>query len=90
MHIKKTILKNNYGSLDDGDEDEVEIESVHSDDVLVTIKPKIPNEAQNWCDLFFILDILASNVDPCDVLVFFSKVDDHIPDSEEKKIELFS
>ena len=51
------------------------------------IKPKQPDFAQNWCDLFFILDILASNVDPCDVLVFLSKVDDHIPDLEEKKID---
>ena len=24
------------------------------------VKPRVPSKAQNWCDLFFILDILAS------------------------------
>ena len=50
--------------------DYVEMEGVdHDEDTLESRmrateeewrKPRVPSEAQNWCDLFFILDILAS------------------------------
>ena len=87
MHMKKDHVVNNYGTLDEGADDEVEVLNEDMDNTHVAIKPKVPTEAQNWCDLFFILDILASNVDPCDVLVFLSKIDDHILDFEEKNID---
>ena len=44
--------------------------------------------AQNWCDLFFILDILAANTDPAAVLVFLGRKDSHVPDLADKEVIL--
>ena len=50
--------------------------------------PQVSGSAQNWCDLFFILDILAANTDPAAVLVFLGRKDSHVPDLADKEVIL--
>jgi len=51
-------------------------------------KPRVSSKAQNWCDLFFILDILASSMDPCHVLVFLGRIDSHLHDLAQTEVDL--
>jgi len=51
-------------------------------------KPRVSSKAQNWCDLFFILDILASSMDTCHVLVFLGRIDSHLHDLAQTEVDL--
>lgn len=47
----------------------------------------MPEQPQNWCDLFFVLDILGNNTDDCEVLVFTCQLDDHVRQLESKTVD---
>ena len=49
-----------YEEMDGVDHDKDTLESRMRATEEEWRKPRVPSEAQNWCDLFFILDILAS------------------------------
>merc|ERR1719431_1549671 len=49
--------------------------------------PLIARPAQNWSDLFFILDSLSYNIDPCDLILFMTKTNP-IPGLENKKVSV--
>ena len=36
--------------------------------------PLYPRPAQNWSDLFFILDSISYNIDMCDIILFMTKI----------------
>jgi len=47
-------------------------EEEKKDEAKVT--PLCPRPAQNWSDLFFILDSLSYNIDMCDIILFMTKI----------------
>jgi len=49
--------------------------------------PLIARPAQNWSDLFFILDSLSFNIDTCDLILFMTKINP-IPGLENKKVSV--
>jgi len=49
--------------------------------------PLVPKPAQNWSDLFFILDSLSYNIDSCDLILFMTKINP-IPGLENKKVSV--
>lgn len=49
--------------------------------------PLIARPAQNWSDLFFILDSLSYNIDTCDLILFMTKINP-IPGLENKKVSV--
>jgi len=49
--------------------------------------PLIARPAQNWSDLFFILDSLSYNIDSCDLILFMTKINP-IPGLENKKVSV--
>ena len=48
----------------------------------LTVKP-----AQNWSDLFFIIDSLSYNIDMCDFILFMTKIHP-IPNIDVKKVNV--
>ena len=49
--------------------------------------PLIARPAQNWSDLFFIIDSLSYNIDACDLILFMTKINP-IPGLENKKVNV--
>jgi len=49
--------------------------------------PLTPKPAQNWSDLFFIIDTLSYNIDMCDLILFMTKMNP-IPGIENKKVNV--
>merc|ERR1711872_56678 len=49
--------------------------------------PLIARPAQNWSDLFFIIDILSYNIDSCDLILFMTKINP-VPGLENKKVSV--
>merc|ERR1712215_225827 len=49
--------------------------------------PLVARPAQNWSDLFFIIDILSYNIDPCDLILFMTKINP-VPGLENKKVSV--
>merc|ERR1719278_2296773 len=49
--------------------------------------PLIARPAQNWSDLFFIIDSLSYNIDACDLILFVTKINP-IPGLENKKVNV--
>ena len=49
--------------------------------------PLYGRPAQNWSDLFFILDSLSYNIDMCDLILFMTKMSP-IPGLENKKVSV--
>ena len=48
-----------YEEMEGVDEDSLDLKTEIAQEEE-WVKPRVPSKAQNWCDLFFILDILAS------------------------------
>merc|ERR1711890_107657 len=51
----------------------------------VASTPLVARPAQNWSDLFFIIDSLSYNIDACDLILFMTKINP-IPGLENKKV----
>ena len=53
-----------------------EVEKPKEEEKKVETKatPLYPRPAQNWSDLFFILDSLSYNIDMCDIILFMTKI----------------
>merc|ERR1712223_679682 len=54
-----------------------EVENPKEEEKKVEAKPAIPlypRPAQNWSDLFFILDSISYNIDMCDIILFMTKI----------------
>lgn len=49
--------------------------------------PLVARPAQNWSDLFFIIDSLSYNIDACDLILFMTKINP-IPGLENKKVNV--
>merc|ERR1712013_132008 len=49
--------------------------------------PLVARPAQNWSDLFFIIDILSYNIDSCDLILFMTKINP-VPGLENKKVSV--
>merc|ERR1740131_905156 len=49
--------------------------------------PLIARPAQNWSDLFFIIDILSYNIDQCDLILFMTKINP-VSGLENKKVNV--
>eukprot|EP00092_Neocalanus_flemingeri_P036815 GFUD01040076.1.p1 GENE.GFUD01040076.1~~GFUD01040076.1.p1 ORF type:complete len:581 (-),score=130.14 GFUD01040076.1:530-2272(-) len=49
--------------------------------------PLVARPAQNWSDLFFIIDILSYNIDQCDLILFMTKINP-VPGLENKKVNV--
>lgn len=49
--------------------------------------PLVSRPAQNWSDLFFIIDSLSYNIDACDLILFMTKINP-IPGLENKKVNV--
>ena len=49
--------------------------------------PLVARPAQNWSDLFFIIDILSYNIDSCDLILFMTKINP-VPGLENKKVNV--
>jgi len=49
--------------------------------------PLVAKPAQNWSDLFFIIDTLSYNIDMCDLILFMTKMNP-IPGIENKKVNV--
>merc|ERR1712013_532509 len=49
--------------------------------------PLIARPAQNWSDLFFIIDILSYNIDQCDLILFMTKINP-VSGIENKKVNV--
>ena len=49
--------------------------------------PLINHPAQNWSDLFFILDSLSYNIDMCDIILFMTKINP-VAGLETKKVNV--
>merc|ERR1719318_108405 len=54
---------------------------------MSTSTPLIARPAQNWSDLFFIIDILSYNIDSCDLILFMTKINP-VPGLENKKVNV--
>ena len=53
------------------------MEKPKEEEKKVEAKPATPlysRPAQNWSDLFFILDSLSYNIDMCDIILFMTKI----------------
>ena len=48
--------------------------------------PLVARPAQNWSDLFFIIDSLSYNIDACDLILFMTKINP-IPGLENKMVQ---
>jgi len=53
----------------------------------VVSTPLVARPAQNWSDLFFIIDSLSYNIDACDLVLFMTKINP-IPGLENKKVNV--
>jgi len=53
----------------------------------VSSTPLVARPAQNWSDLFFIIDSLSYNIDACDLILFMTKINP-IPGLENKKVNV--
>merc|ERR1712106_230012 len=49
--------------------------------------PLVARPAQNWSDLFFIIDILSYNIDECDLILFMTKINP-VPGLVNKKVNV--
>eukprot|EP00092_Neocalanus_flemingeri_P010457 GFUD01011268.1.p1 GENE.GFUD01011268.1~~GFUD01011268.1.p1 ORF type:complete len:629 (-),score=141.53 GFUD01011268.1:250-2136(-) len=49
--------------------------------------PLVTKPAQNWSDLFFIIDALSYNIDMCDLILFMTKMNP-VPGIENKKVNV--
>eukprot|EP00092_Neocalanus_flemingeri_P006639 GFUD01007163.1.p1 GENE.GFUD01007163.1~~GFUD01007163.1.p1 ORF type:complete len:621 (+),score=143.01 GFUD01007163.1:169-2031(+) len=49
--------------------------------------PLVTKPAQNWSDLFFIIDTLSYNIDMCDLILFMTKMNP-VPGIENKKVNV--
>merc|ERR1712112_467531 len=53
----------------------------------VSSTPLVAKPAQNWSDLFFIIDSLSYNIDMCDFILFMTKIHP-IPNIDVKKVNV--
>ena len=49
--------------------------------------PLVARPAQNWSDLFFIIDTLSFTIDQCDLILFMTKINP-VPGLENKKVNV--
>jgi len=49
--------------------------------------PLVARPAQNWSDLFFIIDVLSYNIDSCDLILFMTKINP-VAGIENKKVNV--
>jgi len=45
-------------------------------------------QLQNWCDLFFVMDVMSGSIDICEILVFISKLDPLVEEMEGKRVDV--
>ena len=62
-----------------------EVPKIEEEEASTT--PLISRPAQNWSDLFFIIDSLSYNIDACDLVLFMTKINP-VPGIENKKVNV--
>lgn len=88
----EAVAKNGEAAKKNGDvkeEKSKELEKSKEDEKKEESKstPLFPRPAQNWCDLFFIIDSLGYNIDMCDLILFMTKICP-VPGIENKKVNV--